>query len=114
VSAVELRGPTDLSQLLAAEAAGQVARFHGWTDFATPTFTVDSDRPIEAGVDGEALLLDPPLEFRCLPGALRVRMPSHAPGYSPAALAAPSTWWTLSALFRTVAGRPTPIDETQR
>ena len=51
------------------------------------------------------MLLDPPLEFRSLPGALRVRIPTHAPGYSPAALAPLSKWWTLRALFRTVAGR---------
>ena len=114
VSAVEVRGSADVTQLLAAETAGQVRRFHGWTEFASPSFTVESDRPLEAGVDGEAMLLDPPLEFRCLPAALRVRIPTHAPGHSPAALAAPSRWWTLLALFRTVAGRPTPIDETLR
>jgi diacylglycerol kinase family enzyme len=114
VSAVEVHGSADVAELLAAEAAGQVRRFRGWTEFSRPTFTVESDHPIEAGIDGEALLLDPPLVFRCLPGALRVRLPTHAPGYSPAALAAPTRWWTLVALFRTVAGRPTPIDEMQR
>jgi diacylglycerol kinase family enzyme len=114
VAAVEVRGSTDVAQLVAAETAGRVQRFRGWTEFATPTFTVEADRPVEAGVDGEALLLEPPLVFRCLPGAVRVRIPAHAPGWSPAALVAPSRWWTLSALVRTVAGRPTPIDETQR
>lgn len=114
VSAVEVRGSADVTQLVALEAAGQVRRFRGWTEFASPTFTVESDRPVEAGIDGEALLLDPPLEFRCLPGALRVRLPIHAPGWSPAALVAPSTWWTVRALLRTVAGRPTPIDESLR
>jgi diacylglycerol kinase family enzyme len=114
VSAVEVRGSADVAKLFAAEAAGQVRRFSGWTEFAGSTFTVESDHPIEAGVDGEATLLDPPLVFRCLPGAVRVRLPTHAPGYSPAALAAPSRWWTVVALFRTVAGRPTPIDDSQR
>ena len=76
--------------------------------------TIESSRPIEAGVDGEALLFDPPLELRSLPGALRVRIPTTAPGYSPAALSAPSPWWTLTALLRAAAGRTTPIDETQR
>jgi diacylglycerol kinase family enzyme len=114
VAAVEVRGSADVAQLVAAETAGRVQRFRGWTEFATPEFTVDADGPVEAGVDGEALLLDPPLVFRCLPGAVRIRIPTHAPGWSPAALVAPSKWWTLTALVRTVAGRPTPIDEPQR
>ena len=114
VSAVELRGAADVSRLLAAEAAGRLRRFRGYTEFVCAALTVESDRPVEAGIDGEAVLLDPPLEFRSLPGVLRVRIPTHAPGYSPAALVPPSKWWTLRALFRTVAGRATPIDETQR
>jgi hypothetical protein len=75
---------------------------------------VDSDAPVAVGVDGEALTMDPPLEFRCLPGVLRVRLPTHAPGYSPAALVPPSFWWTITALFRTIAGRPPAIDEHLR
>ena len=59
-------------------------------------------------------MFDPPLELRSLPGVLRVRIPASAPGYSPAALAAPSPWWTLMALLRAAAGRTTPIDEAQR
>ena len=114
VSAVELRGAADVTLLLAAEAAGRVRRFRGYTEFASAALTVDSDLRVEAAIDGEAVLLDPPLEFRSLPRVLRVRIPTHAPGYSPAALAPPSTWWTLLALFRTVAGLATPIDETQR
>jgi diacylglycerol kinase family enzyme len=114
VSAIELRGATDLTRLLAAEAAGQVHRLRGYTEFTSSTLTVESDRRIEAAIDGEAALLDPPLEFRSLPGVLRVRIPANAPGYSPAALVPPSKWWTLSALFRTVVGVATPIDETQR
>jgi diacylglycerol kinase family enzyme len=114
VTAIAVRGSADVTALVAAETAGRVGRFHGWTEFTTSTFTVESDRPVEAGIDGEAVLLDPPLEFCCLAGAGRVRVPTHAPGYSPAGLEAPSRWWTLVALFRTVAGRPTPIDERQR
>jgi diacylglycerol kinase family enzyme len=114
VSAIEVRGTADVTRLVAAQAAGRVRRLRGYTEFTSAAFRVDSDRPVEAGVDGEAMLLDPPLEFRSLPGALRVRIPTHAPGYSPAALVSPSTWWTVVALFRTVAGRATPIDETHR
>ena len=99
---------------MTAEAAGRVRGFRGYTEFVSPALTVESDEQVEAGIDGEAALLDPPLEFRSLPGVLRVRLPTHAPGYSPAALVPPSKWWTLRALFRTVAGRATPIDEARR
>jgi hypothetical protein len=64
------------------------------------------------GADGEAPVLDLPLEFRCRPGALRVRLPRHAQGYSPAALGSPSVWWTITALFGTATDQPAPINET--
>ena len=53
------------------------------------TFEVHSAGPIEVGIDGEAMMLDPPIRFRSVPAALRVRLPRHAPGYSPAALTPP-------------------------
>ena len=49
VSAVELRGATDVTRLIAAEAAGLVQRFRGYTEFASAALTVESDRPVEAG-----------------------------------------------------------------
>jgi len=114
VATVELRGARDIVGFLAAQWTGRLDRFRGWRRWETDTLTIESSRPIEAGVDGEALLFDPPLELRSLPGALRVRIPVTAPGYSPAALHAPSPWWTLTALLRAAAGHTTPIDEAQR
>jgi diacylglycerol kinase family enzyme len=114
ISAIEVRGAMDFSQLAAAEAVGQIRRYRGLLEWQLDTFTVESDTPVEAGLDGEAVMLAPPLQFRSLPGALRVRLPPLAPGRSPAALAAPSTWWTVTALLRTIAGRPTPVDEAGR
>jgi hypothetical protein len=43
--------------------------------------------PIAAGIDGEALLLDAPLEFRIRPKVLRVRVARQHPGASPSAMA---------------------------
>ncbi|HEX9257962.1 MAG TPA: diacylglycerol kinase family protein [Acidimicrobiales bacterium] len=114
VAAAEIKGPTDMASFVAAESASRLQRFAGWTEWTTPTFTVESGGPVEAGVDGEALQIDPPLVFRALPGAVRIRIPHSAPGYSPAALKAPSAWWTLGALVRAAAGRPSPIDDSQR
>ncbi len=42
---------------------------------------------MQLGVDGETLAMDPPLVFQSEPGALRVRLPLHAIGVSPAARA---------------------------
>ena len=48
-----------------------------------PEFEVRSDAPVEVGLDGEAIVIDPPLRFRSLPGALRVQVP-HIAGLAPA------------------------------
>jgi diacylglycerol kinase family enzyme len=70
------------SRFMALEAAGQVRRFPGWREWNTPRFEVRSGAPVEVGIDGEALLLEPPLVFESLPGALRVRLPRRAAGPS--------------------------------
>src|SRR6478735_4709331 len=56
-----------------------------------PTFEVDSDAPVPAGVDGEAMVIDAPLRFTIRPAALRVRIAPHHPGASPGA-ALPSSF----------------------
>lgn len=48
----------------------------GWLQWEAPVFEVRSAGPIPAGVDGEALVFEPPLRLRSLPGPLRVRMPA--------------------------------------
>jgi diacylglycerol kinase family enzyme len=68
--------------VLEAGAQGGRPRFRQWE---TPTFVVDSTRPVPAGVDGEALVIDPPLRFAIRPGALRVRIAPQHPGAAPSA-----------------------------
>jgi diacylglycerol kinase family enzyme len=85
-------------------------RPQGWLEWSDTSFEVGSGGPIEIGIDGEAMVLDPPLRFRIVPGALRVRIPPHAPGYSPAALVATPGWATVRALLQTAAGRPVTIE----
>lgn len=48
--------------------------FPRWTEWSTPTFRVDSAAPVEVGLDGEAVIMDPPLLFESWPSALRVRV----------------------------------------
>jgi diacylglycerol kinase family enzyme len=53
-----------------------------WT---TPRLEVNAAAPVHAGVDGEAVDLDPPLRFATRPGSLRVRISPRHPGASPSA-----------------------------
>ncbi|MFH0519096.1 diacylglycerol/lipid kinase family protein [Streptomyces sp. M41] len=54
---------------------------HGLTILTATEVVVDADRAeIEAGLDGEALLLPAPVRCRIAPGALRVRVPRRRPG----------------------------------
>ncbi|HEX5119792.1 MAG TPA: diacylglycerol kinase family protein [Pseudonocardiaceae bacterium] len=97
----------DVPALMSAELTGQIARFHGYRSWLEREFVVDSGDPyVEVGVDGEALRLPPPLRFRSLPGALRVRVPLNAPGAPPAAVAPASFPAALVALTHILVGRP--------
>ena len=108
IAAAEIHTATEAAAFAAAEAAGRLDRFAGWMQWQAPTFTVDASGPVEAGVDGEALLLDPPLDFEVHPGALRVRIPLHAPGPPSGPVRKLPLRWTFRALVRTALGRAVP------
>jgi diacylglycerol kinase family enzyme len=104
VLAARVRSAADVSKLVALELVGQTGRFPGLLSWSTHEFEIRSGGPVEVGLDGEALVLDPPLRFASLPGALRVRLPSGV-GLPPAARAAALTTDNLGALLRVAAGR---------
>ena len=85
VVTAHIEGALAAEQFVALNAAGQIRRFPGWREWTAPRFRIDSSAPVQIGVDGEAMSLDPPLVFESVPAALRVRLPHHAPGVSPAA-----------------------------
>jgi diacylglycerol kinase family enzyme len=110
VVSVRVETAADVEKLAALELAGNARRFASWNDWTASEFEVRSAGPVDIGVDGEALTLQPPLHFVIRPGALRVRLPRTAPRRSPAAravrvIAKP----TLVALWQTVLGRPTVV-----
>ena len=105
VVALQFRSSNDIARFVEMSAAGRVGRFPGWIQWQDTTFRVTSHEPLEVGIDGEALTLDPPLEFRTAPAALRVRLPLHAPGYSSAAAAPRRGWSLVTDLLRIAAGR---------
>jgi diacylglycerol kinase family enzyme len=108
IAYVRVDTAADAEGLAALELAGQVQRFARWNEWTASEFEVRSGGPVEIGIDGEALILDPPLRFVIRPRALRVRLPRTAPRRSPAVrfvrvIAKP----TVVALWHTLLGRPT-------
>jgi diacylglycerol kinase family enzyme len=106
IVAARIRSASDLAELISLEAIGQTQRFHGLLQWSQPLFEVRSTSTVAVGLDGEALMLEPPLRFVSLPGALRVRLPRHAPGVSPAAASVAITRADLRALLQLAIGRP--------
>jgi diacylglycerol kinase family enzyme len=104
VVAARVIRPGDVSKLLACELAGQASRFAGLISWTAEEFEVRSSRPVEVGLDGEALVLEPPLRFLAMPGALRVRVPASAE-LAPGARAVALTGASVAALLRVAAGR---------
>ena len=105
---VRVESAADAERLAALEVAGQVQRFAAWSEWTAPQFEVRSGGPVEIGIDGEAMILEPPLRFVSRPGALTVRLPRTAPRRSAATravrlVARP----TVVTLWQTVLGRPT-------
>jgi diacylglycerol kinase family enzyme len=105
VVAARIGGPDQVRRFVALEAVGQVRKFPGWLEWETPRFEVSSDSSVEIGIDGETLMMTPPLVFSVRPGALRVRIPRTAPGRSPASEALHlTTRSTVGDLFAIAAG----------
>ena len=106
VVAARIDGPAQARQFITLESIGQVRRFPGWMEWEAPRFEVRSDGPVEIGIDGEALTMDPPLVFASRPGALLIRLPRHALARSPAATAIHITSRsTVGDLVAIAAGR---------
>ena len=73
---VEAVGRWALLALLARAARGRAEEADGLVEWASPRLEVRSHRPrLHAAVDGEAVVLQPPLELEIRPRALRVLVP---------------------------------------
>ncbi|HEV8423577.1 MAG TPA: diacylglycerol kinase family protein [Actinomycetes bacterium] len=108
VSALRARTGAALAGLATRIAArgGRVPRTAGWAQWTTTSLRVEATlTPLPAGIDGEAATLEPPLEFRLLPKALRVLLP---PALRPAAgRLRLQSWSTIRRLLAIAAGRRT-------
>jgi diacylglycerol kinase family enzyme len=106
VAAARIDDATDASQFIALEEAGQVRRFNGWLEWETNRFEVGSDSPVEIALDGESLVMAPPLLFTSRHAALKVRLPRQGRGVSPTVKALDlASRATIAELVATAAGR---------
>lgn len=101
VLGVKVESAVDAAALLLDPSRGRL------TNLTAPEVLIEGDRAeIEAGVDGEALLLPAPVLCRIAPGALRVRVPRKRPGV---AQAPPRlNWRRLRKLAATVGRTAAP------
>jgi diacylglycerol kinase family enzyme len=82
-----------------------------WSTF---TFQVDSTRPVPLGIDGEAVVLEPPIRFRIRPGVLRARIAPQHPGASPSAMQPDRAGDGFRVLAAIAAGRGPTADMLHR
>ena len=103
--AARITAASDIAEFVMLETVGQAQRFHGLLEWSEVRFEVRSSSPVAVGLDGEALMLEPPLQFVSLPGALRVRLPERAANGT-AATSAAFTRANLMSLSRIAIGHP--------
>jgi diacylglycerol kinase family enzyme len=103
--AARITSASDIAEFVMFETVGQAQRFHGLLEWSEVRFEVRSSSPVAVGLDGEALMLEPPLQFVSLPGALRVRLPERASNGA-AATSASFTRDNLRTLSRIATGHP--------
>lgn len=107
-------GALGITVLAAMSSGGKRSRqpklaMRQWT---TPMFEIDAEGPVPAGIDGEAVQLEPPLRFRIRPRALRVRVAPGHPGASPSALEPDKPRQVFQALVRfALHGAPTDLEQ---
>jgi diacylglycerol kinase family enzyme len=104
IVAVEIENAAAAAKLTSLNALGQVSRFDGWLEWAAPEFEVASGAPVATGIDGEAVVLEPPLRFTIVPRALTVLLPPDVAGRSPAALRPGFTSSAVRDLWQIAAG----------
>jgi len=109
IFATRMHNARSVAKLVTLGTIGQHRRFGGALQWSSVDFEIHSGAAVAVGLDGEALMLAPPLRFLSLPGALRVHVPRHAHGISPAHGAVPLTARNVWALARIAAGKPTIV-----
>lgn len=104
ITTISVASSAEAAQLTALGLAGQLDRFGGFDNWTAPAVTVEADVPVAAGIDGEFVQLDAPVQFSIRPGVLHVRLARHAPKASPAAAAVRADAATVRVLWKIARG----------
>jgi diacylglycerol kinase family enzyme len=105
VIVIDVHDAAGLAQLMTLSTAGRGSAYAGWHEWTVPELEIRSGRAVDAGIDGEAVVLDAPVRLEVAPGALRVRIAPHHPGVSPAAIAGKTQQGGLRRLVHVAVGR---------
>jgi diacylglycerol kinase family enzyme len=106
ISALRARTGAALAGLVARIAARRARSGTEWAQWTATSLRVDATvADLPAGIDGEAVTLAPPLEFRVLPLALRVLVPAALRPRAPRV--GLRSWATVRRLWAVAAGRGT-------
>jgi diacylglycerol kinase family enzyme len=108
IVAVEIANAAQAAKLVSLNALRQLSHFEGWREWSTSDFEIASSGPVATGIDGEAVVLEPPLRFTIVPGALTVLLSPTVAGLSPAAIRPGFTSSALRDLWQLAAGRQQP------
>ncbi|HEX2044133.1 MAG TPA: diacylglycerol kinase family protein [Gaiellaceae bacterium] len=74
---IEAVGRRALLAMLALAVAGRAEKAEGWVEWESGGFRVEARRPrVRAALDGEPVILEPPLDFEIRPRELRVLVPA--------------------------------------
>ena len=79
-------GVLGITVLVPTDPSGGRSRRLQMQQWTAPEFEIAGSAAVPAGVDGEALVFDPPVRFATRPQALRVRIAPQHPGASPSAV----------------------------
>jgi diacylglycerol kinase family enzyme len=101
---IAVNNGAELAQLVALSTAGRGPAYAGWHEWTAPDLEIRSGRPVETGIDGEAVTLDAPVRLEVTQGALRVRIAPHHPGVSPATIAGHTQQGGVRRLVHTAFG----------
>lgn len=96
-----------------ASRPGSTRLQHLWSEWVAPTFEIDSDTDLNAGIDGEAATLTAPVRFEIRHQVLRARIARRHPGASPSADVPDGALDSVRALFRIALGQPVHVATRQ-
>ena len=102
---IDVHNASELAQLVTLSSAGKGSAYSGWHEWSAPSLEIRSGKPVDAGIDGEAVTLEPPVRLEVVPAALRIRIAPHHFGVSPAAISGNVQRGGPRRLVRIVLGR---------